>query len=240
MHNTWLFIPSLFTVLNLLLGFLSILMSVGGSYELAAWFINFAVLCDGMDGKLARWTQSETAYGYELDSLADIVSFGVAPAILIGSAYRSGLGWIGILFSFLFLFAGAFRLVRFNVQSAGDRSEGYQGLPIPIAAMIVASLVLFRFQTLLVFHETVWLFILLSLSVLMISQIRYQWPQLIFDGSLKEKFTSLLICLAVLLMALLPRDLLFPFLVFYALKGIVIALVAQLQKWHVLPMHLNR
>ena len=240
MHSTWLFVPSLFTVLNLLLGFLSILMSVGGSYEIAAWFINFAVLCDGMDGKLARWTQSETAYGYELDSLSDIVSFGVAPAILIGSAYRSSLGWIGISFSFLFLFAGAFRLVRFNVQSAGDRSKGYQGLPIPIAAMTIASLIIFRFQALLVFHEAIWLVVLLSLSGLMISQIKYEWPQVEFDGSLKDKLISFLICLAVLLMALLPRDLLFPFLVFYVLKGILIALVAQLQKWHVLPVHLNR
>lgn len=240
MYSTGFFIPSLFTVLNLFLGFLSIVMSAQGSYEMAAWLINFAVLCDGMDGKIARWTQNESAYGYELDSLSDLVSFGVAPALLIGIAYQNGLGWPGQLFCFLYLFTGAFRLARFNVQSAGDRSDGYQGLPIPIAAMTLASLIIFKYQTWLIVEDAIWLIILFILSVLMASQIRYRWPQVNLDGNLKDKLISVSIFVTVILMSIFPRYLLFPLLVFYILKAVTVAFVTRLHKWHVLSVHINK
>lgn len=232
MSNKLFFIPSLFTVLNLFLGFLSIVMSAEGHYELAAWLINFAVLCDGMDGKIARWTQTETTYGYELDSIADVISFGAAPSLLVYLAFTEHLLFsvIGLVFSFLFLFAGAFRLARFNVQAAAEHMDGYQGLPIPVAAMTLASLVIFKFESVVMFDPILWSGVQLFLSLLMISGIPYQWPQLMFHGTFKDQSVSVLICIIILFMAFLPRYFLFPLLGIYVVKGFVSAIVALFQK----------
>ncbi len=220
MASKRLFIPSLFTLLNFFLGFLSIMKSIEGNLHAAAWFIILAILCDGMDGKLARWTNCETPFGNELDSLADLVSGGLAPALLAFIEGLNTLGLFGLLICFLYLFAGGYRLARFNVLQAGDRTKGYEGLPIPVSGLTVASLWLFD----LPFGHTVasgwWIALMIFLGVLMVSTIHYDWPRLMFKGSWKNVVQSVGILLTVGMMAVFPQWSLFPLFLLYILLGI--------------------
>jgi CDP-diacylglycerol--serine O-phosphatidyltransferase len=213
-------IPSVFTFLNFLFGILSIVMTIEGNLISAAWFIILAILCDGMDGKLARWTGSESPFGFELDSLADMISSGVAPALL---AYRGGfteVKTIGFVICFLYIVAGAYRLARFNVIQAGDRSRGYSGLPIPIAGMTVASFWLFRIDLTPVVNGECWAVLMVFLSILMVSTIHYDWPRLVFSDW-KNTVQSALLLLGIGLMAIFPGWCLFPLLLLYIKLGIL-------------------
>lgn len=220
MKSKALFIPSLFTFLNFFWGFFAIVKAVEGNLHVAAWFIILAIICDGMDGKLARWTGLETLFGFELDSLADLVSSGLAPALL---AYLGGLNQIqvlGIGVCFLYLFAGGYRLARFNVLQAGDRSKGYKGLPIPVAGLTVASFWLFE----LPFGQAIdvgwWIILIIFLTVLMVSTIHYDWPRLVFRGGWKNAVQSVGILMATGMMAVFPHKSLFPLFLLYILLGI--------------------
>tara|TARA_B100000427_G_C15410287_1_gene551688 strand:+ start:77 stop:877 length:801 start_codon:yes stop_codon:yes gene_type:complete len=141
-------LPNLFTLSSVLCGFYAITTLTRAHGE-ASSFINaslaivFAGFFDGMDGRVARLTRTQTDFGVQLDSLADLISFGVAPALLVHEWALSGLGWPGLIASFTFLAAGAARLARFNVMSArGENpSNVFVGLSIPLAAVAVISLV---------------------------------------------------------------------------------------------------
>ncbi|NQT25047.1 CDP-diacylglycerol--serine O-phosphatidyltransferase [candidate division KSB1 bacterium] len=214
-------LPSLFTCLNLFFGFAAIIQISTKDFETAAWFIIIAVLFDGMDGKLARWTGTGSAYGFEMDSLADLVSFGVAPAFLVYSSGLKNFGFIGLLIAFFYLLAGLYRLARFNVLQAGDRTKGYTGLPIPVSGMTVAAFELFRVHMMQSFHDGFLVSILAILSILMVSTVPYDWPALQFHESLYLKFKSIFILICVVSMALLPNWCLFPILSLFILFGIV-------------------
>ena len=199
--------PTLFTAGNILLGYLSILRSIQAtltfatnpslaahSFEIAAQTIGLAVLLDGLDGGIARLTNTTSEFGRELDSLADIVSFGIAPAIL---AYAWGVQFVsssvgpfpldhlqraGKLLAFLFLVCGAARLARFNVQkNPQPRNPGlphrkyFVGLPIPAGAGMIAAVVYaFDGEPVTDFIPAVlWLFLLTMLALLMVSTWRY-------------------------------------------------------------------
>src|SRR5246500_1602529 len=135
-------LPTLFTVGNLFCGYLSIWSSIRGTFEKSALLIILAAVLDALDGRVARLTHSTSEFGEEYDSLADLVSFGVAPAVL---AYSWGLsdfqrlGWVG---SFLFVVCGSMRLARFNIQTKIVDKRFFVGLPIPAAAGTIAALVL--------------------------------------------------------------------------------------------------
>ncbi len=220
MVNKFFFIPSFFTFLNFFWGFFSIVEAVEGNLHRAAWFIILAVLCDGMDGKLARWTGSETPFGFELDSLGDMISSGLAPAVLIYIGTLHRVGFAGALICFIYLFAGGYRLARFNVLKAGDRSEGYVGLPIPVAAMTVASLWIFRSPFGDPISVGLLITLMVSLAVLMISTIHYSWPRLAFHVSWIKTVQSVVLLLATGLMAVFPERSLFPLFCLYSLLGI--------------------
>jgi CDP-diacylglycerol--serine O-phosphatidyltransferase len=230
MTSKIVFIPSFFTFLNLFCGYISILKAFENNLHASAWFIILAVICDGMDGKLARWTASKSKFGFELDSLADLVSFGVSPAVLLYLGMFNRLGFSGYLLSFLFLFAGGYRLARFNVQQAGDRSHGYVGLPIPVAAIVVASLWLFQE----IIGETVsiglWAFLFFFLSIIMISAVSYDWPKLEFGRSWKKNIKSIVLIFSVVFMAVYPEICLFPLFVVYIFLGIGNWITALLKK----------
>jgi len=215
-----LFIPSLFTVLNFFLGFFSIVQTLHGNFDAAAWFIVIAVLCDGMDGKLARLTNSETPFGLELDSLGDLVSSGLATSVLMYRAVWVELGWLGLFFSFLFLFAGGYRLARFNIIHAKEHSRGFTGLPLPVTGLTAASFWLLRIPGSGAMPHDVWMVVFFLLIVLMISAIPYDWPKPNFRGSVKRTMLSVGVLVAVLLMAIFPRWLLFPMLVLYIVLGL--------------------
>jgi len=214
-------LPGLFTMLNLFCGFLSIIKSIEGSLDPAAWFIILAVLCDGMDGKLARWTNSESAFGFELDSMADLVSACLAPALLLFQGIFFHFGFLGMVFCFMFVFAGAYRLARFNVRQSGKRQGGYTGLPVPVAALTIVSFWIFHARKEYLVLNTFWPVILMVLILLMVSLVPYDWPDIQFRGPWYRKIVSGVILLFVILMAIFPHWILFPLFVFYIVCGVV-------------------
>jgi CDP-diacylglycerol--serine O-phosphatidyltransferase len=168
-------LPTLFTVGNLFCGYLSIWSSIRGTFETSALLIIGAAVLDALDGRIARLTNSTSKFGEEYDSLADLVSFGVAPAVLAhswGLADFARLGWMA---SFLFVVCGSMRLARFNIQTRVVDKRYFVGLPIPAAAGVIATLVLAVPERLM---DRVLMSVLLVgtfvLSYLMISTIRYR------------------------------------------------------------------
>jgi CDP-diacylglycerol--serine O-phosphatidyltransferase len=172
MRRGFYLIPSLFTVANIFCGFLSIIASSRGQYERAAVLILVAIFADVLDGRIARLTGTTTQFGEEFDSLADVVSFGMAPALL---AFKWGL-WdvprIGMAVAFLFLVAGSIRLARFS--SANHDSPNFVGLPIPAGAGAISMLVLMSPSPVThpAFIPVVVAFVL-GLSLLMVSNLPY-------------------------------------------------------------------
>ena len=176
-------LPNIFTTLSLFFGFYSILSSVGGRFSQAAWCILISALCDGLDGTVARMTNTTSEFGVEYDSLCDLVAFGVAPSIL---AYYWALTpdfltllepyqRLGSAVAFIFLACGALRLARFNVFS-GVRDPGFfQGLPIPGGAGILAAAVLwhYRFGHPISPSGPAIMALVLILAMLMVSSIDY-------------------------------------------------------------------
>ena len=135
-------VPTLFTVLNLLIGYYAIARSARGAFGLAALLVLFAAIFDKLDGLVARKTGTESAFGRELDSIADVVSFGVAPALISFAWGLDSVGPVGWGVSFLFLTCGSLRLARFNVQATVVDKRYFVGLPIPMAASVPMALIL--------------------------------------------------------------------------------------------------
>ena len=166
--------PNMITMLNLISGFFSILMSIHGKFEFAAWFIFLALILDSLDGHVARIFGNETEFGRELDSLADLASFVIAPAILVLQICLGKASILLLIIVVCFLAAGAFRLARYNVNPTSGGT--FEGLPTPAAALTVA-------MTLLAFHKNGWtdqanflviaVFLVTAISFLMISDIPY-------------------------------------------------------------------
>jgi len=170
-------LPNVFTALNILFGFWAITYMVKEepSFTKAAWLIVVASVFDALDGKVARMTKSYSEFGIEFDSLADIVSFGVAPAILIYKVYFYKLGDIGKLLSFLPLLFGGIRLARFNIQISGFKKSDFVGMPIPTSAVSLASFVLFslEFSNPGTLYPKFFIPLVVLLSLLMVSTIGY-------------------------------------------------------------------
>lgn len=167
-------LPNLFTAASIFSGFYAIALALEGSFGVAPWFIFLALIFDGLDGRVARLTNTASHFGVEFDSLADIVAFGVAPALIlylyIGDAY----GRIGIVVSALFIIFGAVRLARFNVTTARIEPSVFIGLPIPTAAIMIAiTILLFERYNGFGSYKVFVLIFTLVLAILMVSNIRY-------------------------------------------------------------------
>jgi CDP-diacylglycerol--serine O-phosphatidyltransferase len=168
-------LPNLLTSGSLFGGFYAIVASLNGDYLIAAIAILIAIFFDGVDGKVARLTRTSSRFGVEYDSLSDLVAFGVAPAILVFTWALQPYGRLGWLAAFLYVACGALRLARFNVQSDTAEPRSFRGLPIPMAAAVIAAAVL------LLYHlgetgETKHLSLLILIYVLaflMVSNIQY-------------------------------------------------------------------
>ncbi len=145
-HRGVYLLPNLITAGSLFAGFYVIILSADGNFERAAWFILVSGVLDGLDGKIARLTGTTSKFGVELDSLADLVAFGVAPGVLMYTWALRGFGKLGWLAAFLFVVCGALRLARFNIQVNTVESKRFVGLPIPAAAGIVATCVLLFYE----------------------------------------------------------------------------------------------
>src|SRR3989339_1117533 len=167
-------LPNLFTAASIFTGFYAIALALESSFESAAWFIFLALIFDGLDGRVARMTNTASHFGVEFDSLADIVAFGVAPALLLYLYIGESYGRIGIVVSALFIIFGAVRLARFNVTTSRIEPSVFIGLPIPTAAIMIsiAILLLERYEEFVVFKVYI-LPLALVLAILMVSNIRY-------------------------------------------------------------------
>jgi CDP-diacylglycerol--serine O-phosphatidyltransferase len=167
-------LPSLFTIGNMFCGYACVAYAMRGDLETAAPFIGIAILLDMLDGRIARLTGSTSAFGREFDSLADVVSFGMAPALLVFQWGLEPLGRLGWAAGFVFVSAGAIRLARFNIQATTDKRY-FVGLPIPAAAAVPAATVYVYPNGL---HDYVSalpaLALMLIPAVLMVSTIRYR------------------------------------------------------------------
>lgn len=215
-------LPNTVTLFGLFFGFYAILASFRGQPVYGAWAILAAVIFDGLDGWVARVTHSTTRFGIELDSLSDLAAFGVAPAVLIYSWALQDFGRIGWGAAFFYVTCGALRLARYNVQMGSTESKAFTGLPIPGAAVMIATLVLFYSEVAGDLHEkNIMIFLLpIVLAVLMVSRLPYHGLKEI--SSRKRKPFSLLVAVvtALVLIFMYPEIVMFLFAIVYILSGI--------------------
>lgn len=167
-------LPNLFTSANFLLGFMAILFSADHRFVNAAWCILLASVFDLLDGRVARLTNTTSRFGVEYDSLCDLVSFGVAPATVLYFAALQPFHRLGMVASLIYGLCGALRLARFNVLSDVLPKSYFQGLPIPMASMVVATGVLFaRVNSLELMGNPAVVVIAIALGLLMVSTFRF-------------------------------------------------------------------
>ena len=174
-------LPNLFTVSSIFCGIYAILEAIGhnpGRFHRAALAIIFAVVFDSLDGRVARLTKTQSEFGVQLDSLADLVSFGVAPAVLIHQWALAPYGWAGTAVAFIYVTGGALRLARFNVMAAhaGGPSTNFIGLPIPLAAATLSSLVMLHQRAVggPINGQPLVIALTIALALLMVSNVPYR------------------------------------------------------------------
>lgn len=218
------FIPSLFTILNAFCGMMSVINSAKGDYDEAALFIIYASLFDAVDGLAARLTNSASRFGVELDSLSDVISFGLAPSILIYYVYLNQLGDIGIVMSSLIMVFAAIRLARFNVQLSGFEKSKFNGLPAPMSAFTICSYILFYHNK--IFSENISEIFIMSLSVflpiMMVSKVKYDTiPKPSLHSIKKNPIAFIIIFIAVILIIVTKGEGSFSFCLFYIFSGII-------------------
>ncbi len=242
------FIPSLFTILNAFCGFLSVINSANHEYETAAMFIIFATLFDAVDGLAARLTKSSSEFGVELDSLSDVISFGLAPSFLIYGIYLNELGDIGVVISSLIMVFAAIRLARFNVQLVGFDKDKFNGLPAPMAAMTIVTYILFYHEKILSLSSSKNFLLILSvvLPILMVSRIKYEsLPKPSLYAIRKNPIIFVILFIAVIITIATGGEGSFSFCLFYISSGIIISLKnfvfkkRKLTEDEILDEHLN-
>lgn len=220
------FIPSLFTILNAFCGFLSVINSANHEYETAAVFIIIATLFDAVDGLAARLTKSSSEFGVELDSLSDVISFGLAPSFLIYGIYLNELGDIGVVISSLIMVFAAIRLARFNVQLVGFDKDKFNGLPAPMAAMTIVTYILFYHDKIFSLSSSKNFLLVLSLilPILMVSRIKYEsLPKPSLFAIKKNPIIFVILLIAVIITLATGGEGSFSFCLFYIFSGIIIS-----------------
>jgi CDP-diacylglycerol--serine O-phosphatidyltransferase len=220
-------LPNLFTTAALFAGFYAITAALNQRFELAAIAIFVAMILDGLDGRVARLTNTQSAFGAEYDSMADMLSFGAAPALVLYVWSLSALGKLGWVAAFVHTAGGALRLARFNTQIATADKRYFQGLPSPSAAAILAGLVWLSVEQGLDGETMRYLALTLSLAtgLLMVSNFRYYSFK---DVDLRGPVPFVRAIFVMLLFAILffhPPLMLFAFFTTYAISGPVLTLL---------------
>lgn len=217
-------IPNTFTALNLFFGFLSLIMASQGEINLAAQLIFISAVFDLFDGMIARIMNSTSAFGVELDSLADLVSFGAAPAFLVYNSYLYQYGIPGIIISSMPLILGAFRLARFNIQIEDlSVKADFKGLAIPMQALTLASFIAYYYQEgeiISPFNHLVIPLVIL-LSFLMVTNIKYNRIPKPKELDTKSKIFAILFILGGLAVTFITSgEALFYIFIFLVLFGV--------------------
>ena len=220
MRRGVLLLPNLITTMSLFCGYLSITQSLKENYAFAAWLVVLATFLDFLDGRVARMTGSQSDFGAEYDSLSDLLTFVVAPAVL---AYKFGLyhfDKFGIAAGFLFVACGALRLARFNVQAGNVEKFDFQGLPSPSAGGTLCTFIIFyeHLFDLPDAYPFILLGFTLGLGLLMVSAVRYRS----FKRLHRTSFVFLIMLVTIIFaMATQPQIMFFTLALVYVLSGIV-------------------
>jgi len=221
MNNKGYVLPTFFTALNLFCGFIAIILVFSEEFVPAGWLIIVAAIFDGIDGTFARKTNLTSRFGLEADSLADLVSFGVASSMLLYGVHFRDWGVLGIIISFAPLACAAFRLARFNVEFETKKSRrGYTGVPAPMAAISNVSLVFLIEAGKISAMRLIYLPLLIMVCVLMVSRIGYDtFPvfSLKYSKLNTAKLIHFFICLVAVIVAW--QYMFFPVMITYLLHG---------------------
>lgn len=231
-------LPNLLTTAGLFSGFYAIVASMNGDFQLAAIAIFVAMVFDGLDGRVARLTNTQSEFGAEYDSMADIVSFGIAPALVAYNWALHDVGKLGWLAAFIFVAGGALRLARFNTAHGTADKKYFQGLAIPSAAAIVAGLVWVgaRYEIEPDSVSYIVVFFTIACGLLMVSNFKYHSFK---DLDWRENVNFLVLLLVVLIfvvVATAPAIVLFILFTIYAISGPVMTIksVSKLKLEHIL------
>ncbi|PKK84711.1 MAG: CDP-diacylglycerol--serine O-phosphatidyltransferase [candidate division Zixibacteria bacterium HGW-Zixibacteria-1] len=214
-------VPSTFTMGNAVCGFLAILSVFEGEVTTACWLIVLAGFLDILDGKIARLSGTVSDFGVELDSLADFLSFGVAPAVIMYVVKLSSMGKWGWAISIVYIMAASYRLARFNLLAQTDEKKEFLGLPTPGAAMLLVGYVIFSYHLWGQLEYSQYLVSMVILvAALMVSQIEYDAMPDNFNNR-KNRIKLLFMIGAALAALIQPRLLLFPIFAVYIIIGLV-------------------
>lgn len=228
-HRSGIYLlPNLLTTASLFAAFYSIVASLKGQYETAAIVIFIGMVADGLDGRIARMTNTQSAFGAEYDSLSDMVTFGVAPALLLYSSSLQQLGKFGWLVAFIYTAAVALRLARFNTQLQTADKSYFQGLACPPAAALVASFTWLNYEggKPQLFISLIAAGLAISMAVLMVSNIRYySFKELDFKGKIPFLHILLIVIMFVAI-AMNPSFVFFVGSLSYAFYGPLKTLIA--------------
>lgn len=220
-------LPNLLTLGALFAGFYAIIAGMNGNFNAAGWAILIAAVLDGLDGRVARMTNTQSAFGAQFDSLADMVSFGVAPALIVFSWTLSSIGNAGWAASFIFMSCAALRLARFNVQLGTVDKRFFMGLQSPVAAGLVTFVVWVAYKYDI--QPGVWLsgataVLTAFVGLLMVSNYRYySFKEIHFKGTVPYVVFLMAVVLLVVI-AQRPHEVLLSMCVVYAISGPVISL----------------
>lgn len=215
-------LPNALTLTGMFGGFFAIMAAVRGDFTLASWAVLAAMIFDGLDGMVARLTGSSSRFGIELDSLADLVAFGVAPGVIIYLSSISPFGRVGWLVAFLYVACGAMRLARYNVQMVTAERKSFTGVPIPAGAVILTTLVIFANKMDINLTGSP-LVILLTfiVSLLMVSTLRFHGMKEINFTKRKPFWFLVLSVTVVVVVAMHPEIALFICAMAYLTAGLI-------------------
>ena len=229
-------LPSLFTTGNVFCGFYSLIAALNEKYYLAAWAIVLAIIFDVLDGRIARMTKTTSAFGMQYDSLADVISFGMAPAFLCYAWVLKPFGRIGWMAAFLYLLCSALRLARFNTTKPDIQGQHFIGLATPAAAAVIASIII-AFEDLFGsrVHPGFMVAVVYILAFLMVSNIKYPAFKK-FEFRKRVSFTRfLLVVLVLYILATIPKIALFLISFGYTIFGPIGEWSSQKTKLNAVP-----
>ncbi len=215
-------LPNALTLTGMFGGFYAIMAAVKGDFVIASWAVLAAMVFDGLDGMVARLTGTSSRFGIELDSLSDLVAFGVAPGVIIYLASIKPFGRVGWLVAFLYVACGAMRLARYNVQMVTAERKSFTGVPIPAGAVILTALVIFaRKLDIDLTGSPLVLLLTFVVSLLMVSTLRFHGMKELNFSKRKPFWFLVLAVTIVVIVAMHPEIALFICAMVYLAGGLV-------------------
>ena len=235
-------LPNLFTTGALFAGFYAIVQAMNGAFEQAAMAVFVAMVLDGLDGRVARMTKTQSAFGAEFDSLSDMVSFGAAPALIVYEWALRGMGKFGWMAAFLYCAGAALRLARFNTTLEVVDKRYFQGLPSPAAAALVVGFIWVMGDLGIAGPDVAWLAAPLTIfaGVTMVTSVKFYSFK---DINLRKSVPFVVVAAFALALALIssyPPGWLFGFFLVYALSGYVMAVLPQRKTAKPVPLRAQR